>query len=174
MLRRFSTVLGLYLNLTIAALGAVPQSVIIEDDMGGLVTEYNKRWQQYEASGQQVVIAGSCASACARFMTLKHICATDQGYFYFHALRYENGEVDYQGGIADSQRWESPRSVELQRKYDAFSFTKVTSRPALMVPTKDRGVWIVYWRTTKSPDSAPVYEKLLRVKATLLVPRCRR
>lgn len=163
---------ALLFTLTLLLPCAADNTVIIKQDEGGVVREYNQRWRSYQSSRTPVVIAGACISACARFMTLERVCATDQAYFYLHGVFREGSGVDRAAGIADSLQWESAKAVRLQQKYDSFSFGQVQSRPARVI-RKEPGVAIVYLRADDG-HGKPVYDQMLRVKATMLVRRCAR
>jgi hypothetical protein len=141
--------------------------IIIRDDPGGRVNEYNARWKRYNESSDTVVIDGACTSACARFMTLRNACATPQAYFYLHGITYGTQEVDRAAGVADSRQWESARAFALQQRYDVFGFGFVKA-PRNLVEVKQNGVEIVYFYI----PSAQMYQKFLKVKATLLVRAC--
>ncbi|RYD47230.1 MAG: hypothetical protein EOP83_28345 [Verrucomicrobiaceae bacterium] len=143
------------------------EPIVIRNDNGGKVAEYNARWKQYSASTDQVVIDGSCTSACARFMTLPRVCATPQAYFYLHGITYGTGEVDRAAGVADSKQWESKIAFTIQQKYDAFGFG-FEDRVKRKEIHKEPGISIVYFYI----PSMDKYQKFLKVKATLFVRPC--
>lgn len=168
MFKRLLTALTLILALTVTTVAG--DTVIIRDDLGGKVESYISRWQHYQTAGTQVVIAGTCASACVRFMTLARVCATDQGYFYMHGITLDDGKVDRQSGVDDTKDWETKLSYDIQMKYDAYSFGKVIGKFA-RITQLEPGISLVYW-PAEMKGGRRTYFKLLRVKATLLVPRC--
>jgi hypothetical protein len=143
-------------------------TVLIKDDPGGRVNEYNSRWQRYRDSQDTVMIDGACTSACARFMTLPKVCATPQAYFYLHGITYGTGEVDRAAGVADSRQWESPRAFSIQQRYDVFAFGFVQA-PRKIVEAKAPGIEVVHFYI----PAMKTYQKFLKVKATLLIPACK-
>jgi hypothetical protein len=63
-------------------------TVIISDDVGGKVRDYTTHFQQVRDSGEPVVIAGTCVSACTMvlgFVPSDRICATHKAVLGFHA-----------------------------------------------------------------------------------------
>lgn len=63
-------------------------TVIISDDIGGKMQDYTARFRQVRASGEPVVIAGTCVSACTMVLGLvpsDRICATHNAVLGFHA-----------------------------------------------------------------------------------------
>lgn len=158
---------ALLFTLYSSTLAATP--IVIKDDPGGKVLQYNDRWYRYEASGADIIIDGACASACARFMTLPKACATPQANFYLHGITYGDGKVDRESGVADSRRWESPAAFALQEKYNAFAFG-FEKHPRRLRFEVEPGVWIVHIRV---PYMRRTYQKFLRVRATLLMPTCK-
>jgi hypothetical protein len=63
-------------------------TVIISDDIGGKMQDYTTRFRQVRDSGEAVVIAGTCVSACTMVLGLvpsDRICATHNAVLGFHA-----------------------------------------------------------------------------------------
>src|SRR5215475_8711702 len=63
-------------------------TVIISDDIGGKMGDYATHFQQVRDSGEPVVIAGTCVSACTMVLGLvpsDRICATHNAVLGFHA-----------------------------------------------------------------------------------------
>ena len=63
-------------------------TVIISDDVGGKMQDYTTHFRQVRDSGEPVVIAGTCVSACTMVLGLvpsDRICATHNAVFGFHA-----------------------------------------------------------------------------------------
>src|ERR1700746_3907575 len=63
-------------------------TVIIGDDVGGKMKDYTTHFQQVRDSGETVVIAGTCVSACTMvlgFVPSDRICATHNAVLGFHA-----------------------------------------------------------------------------------------
>ena len=62
--------------------------VLIGGDNGGMMEEYTSRYRQVRDSGEQVVIDGTCMSACTMVLGLvprERICATANAVLGFHA-----------------------------------------------------------------------------------------
>ena len=141
--------------------------IVIDHDEGGEVKKYNQRYFEYHASGDEVVIAGSCMSACTRFISLPNVCAEPEGYLYFHGITID-GKVDPVASLADSKRWETPKAVALQVKYGATSFGVVARKAS--DPSQvalEPGVWRTYERIGPG-----LYQVWLKVKADKLVRPC--
>jgi hypothetical protein len=71
-------------------LPAAPASaaVLIGGDNGGKMEDYTSRYRQVRDSGEQVVIDGTCMSACTMVLGLvprERICATPNAALGFHA-----------------------------------------------------------------------------------------
>ncbi len=63
-------------------------TVIISDDVGGKMQDYTTHFRQVRDSGEPVVIAGTCVSACTMVLGLvpsDRICATHNAVLGFHA-----------------------------------------------------------------------------------------
>ncbi len=63
-------------------------TVIISNDIGGKMQDYMARFRQVRDSGEPVVIAGTCVSACTMVLGLvpsDRICATHNAVLGFHA-----------------------------------------------------------------------------------------
>jgi hypothetical protein len=63
-------------------------TVIIGDDIGGKMQDYTTHFRQVRDSGESVVIAGKCVSACTMVLGLvpsDRICATPNAVLGFHA-----------------------------------------------------------------------------------------
>jgi hypothetical protein len=63
-------------------------TVIISGDVGGRMQDYTTHFQQVRDSGEPVVIAGTCVSACTMvlgFVPSDRICATHNAVLGFHA-----------------------------------------------------------------------------------------
>ena len=61
---------------------------IISDDIGGKMREYTMHFRQLRDSGEPVVVAGTCVSACTMVLGLvpsDRICATHNAVLGFHA-----------------------------------------------------------------------------------------
>jgi hypothetical protein len=63
-------------------------TVVISDDIGGRMRDYTTHFRQVRDSGEPVVIAGTCVSACTMVLGLipiDRICATPNAVLGFHA-----------------------------------------------------------------------------------------
>jgi hypothetical protein len=62
--------------------------VVIARDRGGLIDEFLHKYEVIRASGEQVIVAGECSSACTMMLGIvpdSKICATPRGFFGFHS-----------------------------------------------------------------------------------------
>jgi hypothetical protein len=81
--RLIATVLSTALTATSAS-----ATVIISDDVGGKMKDYTTHFRQVRDSGEPVIIAGTCVSACTMVLGLvpsDRICATHNAVLGFHA-----------------------------------------------------------------------------------------
>jgi hypothetical protein len=81
--RLIAAVLSTALTVTSAS-----ATVIISGDIGGRMQDYTTRFRQVRDSGEPVVIAGTCVSACTMvlgFVPSDRICATHNAVLGFHA-----------------------------------------------------------------------------------------
>src|SRR6266511_5988648 len=81
---------GLISAVLLTALTATSASatIIISDDIGGKMRDYTTRFRQVRESGEPVVIAGTCVSACTMVLGVvpgDRICATPNAVLGFHA-----------------------------------------------------------------------------------------
>jgi hypothetical protein len=63
-------------------------TVVITDDPGGYIDEFLHKYEVIRASGDQVIVAGPCSSACTMMLGIvpdSKICATSGGVFGFHS-----------------------------------------------------------------------------------------
>ena len=66
----------------------VSAAVVLTDDIGGKMEDYNSKFQRLRRSGEAVVIDGKCYSACTMILGLlppNRVCATQNAAFGFHA-----------------------------------------------------------------------------------------
>ncbi len=70
--------------------------VIIHDDHGGIIEQYQAREQAWEYAGKRIIIDGRCASACTLYLHSPYTCATSRASFWFHAAR---DAVAYRGRV---------------------------------------------------------------------------
>jgi hypothetical protein len=70
------------------SMSSASAAVRIYDDLGGQIGEYLSKYQALRVSGQQVVIDGTCASACTMILGAlprDRICVTPRATLVFHA-----------------------------------------------------------------------------------------
>lgn len=146
------------------------RTLVITDDQGGSIADYNQRYQDLQSNHVQVVFDGACVSACTRFMTLPDACATRRATFWFHGVQ-KDGALDVEAGKQDSWRWDTPAAWALETRYNTFAMGFLSARPAAVLP-QEHGVDKIYV-ALRSRDGAPRFQEFLRVKASLLVPSCR-
>jgi hypothetical protein len=63
-------------------------TIVIKGDPGGRIDEFLHKYEIIDASGDQVIVAGPCASACTMMLGIvanSKICATPAGVFGFHS-----------------------------------------------------------------------------------------
>src|SRR4030088_3463986 len=75
-------------GLLLAGIGARQAELRIADDRGGRIGSYVDRYQDLRSSGENVIIAGLCASACTIVLgAVAHdkICVTPHASLGFHA-----------------------------------------------------------------------------------------
>jgi hypothetical protein len=73
---------------TVLTVTSASATVIISDDVGGKMQDYTTHFRQVRDSGEPVVIAGTCVSACTMVLGLvpsDRICATQNAVLGFHA-----------------------------------------------------------------------------------------
>ncbi|WP_202801971.1 hypothetical protein [Rhodovulum sp. PH10] len=85
-MRPFALLLGATLALTATA--PALSDVLIASDTGGMIGDYVARYERVRASGDRVVIDGTCLSACTLVVGLiprGRLCATRNAVLGFHA-----------------------------------------------------------------------------------------
>lgn len=60
-------------------------TLVIEQDYGGLVQEYTKRREEWRTAGTRIEVVGQCMSACTLYLDLPELCAHPEASFWFHA-----------------------------------------------------------------------------------------
>jgi hypothetical protein len=63
-------------------------TVVITGDSGGYIEDFLQKYEVIRASGDQVIVAGACSSACTTMLGIvpdSKICATPGGVFGFHS-----------------------------------------------------------------------------------------
>jgi hypothetical protein len=66
------------------ALAAPASALVIHEDHGGSLSEYADRYAAIARRGEQIVVAGTCISACTLVLGLPHVCVTPGARFGFH------------------------------------------------------------------------------------------
>jgi hypothetical protein len=75
-------------TIMMMSMSSVSAAVRIYDDLGGQIGEYLSKYQALRVSGQQVMIDGTCASACTMILGAiprDRICVTPRATLAFHA-----------------------------------------------------------------------------------------
>ncbi len=73
---------------TMLTVTSASATMIISDDIGGKMRDYTTRFQQMRDSGEPVIVAGTCVSACTMvlgFVPSDRICVTQNAVFGFHS-----------------------------------------------------------------------------------------
>jgi hypothetical protein len=81
------------LFLVMIAWEAAARDVIVTYDAGGIVADYERKYEEFNDRGNRVVIDGWCASACTLALALPQTCATGRARLGFHA----GWNVDWNG-----------------------------------------------------------------------------
>ena len=85
---RIPTLLTAAAAATLLSSPAAQATIRLANDPGGLIAAYQQRFAHARASGERVVIDGSCLSACTLAIGLvprEQICATSRAVLGFHA-----------------------------------------------------------------------------------------
>jgi len=147
-----------------------PPVVVIKNDEGGIIDNYNMRFDSLERSGLKVIIDGYCMSACTRFMKLRNVCVRANAYFYFHAASVDDVVLP-QVSRQDSLRTDLPEAFRLQEKYNVFRYGLVQRRPAAKVYL-EKDVERVYQSIWDDAPKRGPFQVWLKVKATKFVKPC--
>ena len=79
-------------------------TILIQSDFGGRIEDYLSRYQSARASNEQIVIDGSCLSACTLVLGIvprNRICVTERATLGFHSA----WEQDDNGRAVQSPKW---------------------------------------------------------------------
>jgi hypothetical protein len=82
------TLLTAALAATLISSSAAQATIRLANDPGGLIAAYEARFARARASGERIVIDGSCLSACTLAIGMvprEQICATPRAVLGFHA-----------------------------------------------------------------------------------------
>jgi hypothetical protein len=99
---KFAAVLGALVAL--AGVTCASATVRIHSDPGGRIDQYLSKYNQMRASGERVIVDGSCNSACTLLLgslPRDRICVTEQASLGFHAA----WEPDASGRPVQSPAW---------------------------------------------------------------------
>jgi hypothetical protein len=111
-------VLALMLAMPIAP--AQAEVIVVQDDFGGNVLQYQARRKQL-AKADLVRLQGRCNSACTIFISLPNACVGPKAIFGFHGASPKTGipNVDY---FLDMQVGQFYRGAVRQRFIDKWRF----------------------------------------------------
>jgi hypothetical protein len=73
---------------TLTSLSSAHATIRLANDPGGLIAAYQHRFERARATGERIVIDGSCLSACTLAIGLvprDQVCATSRAVLGFHA-----------------------------------------------------------------------------------------
>ncbi len=90
--------------MALASVTCASATVRIHSDPGGRIDQYLSRYSQMRASGEHVIVDGTCNSACTLLLGAlprDRICVTDQASLGFHAA----WEPDENGHPVQSPAW---------------------------------------------------------------------
>lgn len=82
------TLLAAALAVTLISSSAAQATIRLANDPGGLIAAYQARFAHARATGEHIVIDGSCLSACTLAIGMvprQQICATPRAVLGFHA-----------------------------------------------------------------------------------------
>lgn len=60
------------------------QTIVVRNDIGGLIQSRATKVQRIRATGQRVEIRGTCLSACTMYLGAGNVCISPQARFGFH------------------------------------------------------------------------------------------
>lgn len=98
--------------------------MIVQKDVGGLVTDYQRQTEIYRREGREVRL-GECRSACTMALSLPNVCVYPTSVLRFHqAYNRDTREVDYR--VSDELFATYPEAVRrrlgyLTRQYRSLS-----------------------------------------------------
>jgi caspase domain-containing protein len=81
-------------------------TIVISNDLGGLISDYAARWISVRDSGEQVVIDGRCVAACTLVVGMvprEKVCATSKAVLGFQGAwrKGADGKRDFSGTVAN-------------------------------------------------------------------------
>lgn len=108
MLSKFWALLvGALLHLSTPALAVV----VITEDGGGIINEFEQRYATFKASNEFVILDGMCASACTlvfNIMPRENVCVTERAKLGFHsAYTQEKGMAPEFSALGTDMLWKA-------------------------------------------------------------------
>lgn len=80
-----------------------PKEYVIRRDVGGVIGEYLLRYKALERV--HIIVDGHCNSACTLVLGNIDVCATERGYFNFHAAKKLDGSFSPAGTAHIMERY---------------------------------------------------------------------
>lgn len=71
--------------------------VVIQEDNGGAIVQYIKKYSDIRDSGERVIVDGNCQSACTLFLSVlpkEQYCLTDRALLGFHTASLREKSKD--------------------------------------------------------------------------------
>jgi hypothetical protein len=97
------------------SLAPASASMRITEDLGGQIGNYLDKYHALRASGERVIIDGTCASACTMVLGTiprNRICVTPRAVLAFHSAWTPTSEGEQSSSAGNSYLWSSyPGSV---------------------------------------------------------------
>lgn len=128
----------------------MPAPVIVVKDVGGLVTDYEARTEQYRRENREVRLH-ECRSACTLALSLPNVCVYPDAKVKFHqAYNALNRETDY--GVSAKLFASYPAPVQarlggLTRDYRVLSGTELIALGVRNCAQNDSGVMVAARKT---------------------------
>ena len=94
--------------LTLISVAPASAAVRILDDLGGQIGAYLAKYQALRASGDKVVIDGTCASACTMLLGViprDRICVTPRAVLAFHSAWTPTSEGEQISSAGNFYLW---------------------------------------------------------------------
>lgn len=101
-------------------------TTVITNDLGGLISKYEKRYTRLAKSGGRVIIDGGCLSACTLAVDMvKNVCATPNGLLGFHSGAEKGRQGFYYSRRASNMMYRHfsarTRAVLIRHGWDGLS-----------------------------------------------------
>src|SRR5271168_2592215 len=99
---------ALPLVLMVTSLSPAFATVIIYDDVGGRIGDYLTKYHALREKGEQVVIDGTCASACTMLLGViprNRICVTPRAVLAFHSAWTPTSEGEQISSAGNFYLW---------------------------------------------------------------------